>query len=192
MYPLIRLAKTIIGSLLAPRLDPKGVSSISLRVWPNDLDINFHMTNGRYLTMMDLGRFDLSIRAGLVGIALKEKWAPVLGASAIRYRRSLKPFARYNLETQIVGWDEKWFYMEQRFVHKGDVYAVALAKGLFKRGRGTVPTREISDFLGVDFDDMPRPAYIAHWIDMEDGMRQNLKENTETTEQYEQERQWAR
>ena len=30
-----------------------------MRVWPNDLDTNAHMNNGRYLTLMDLGRFDL-------------------------------------------------------------------------------------------------------------------------------------
>lgn len=192
MYPLLRLAKTIIGALMAPRLEPDGVSRITFRVWPNDLDVNLHMTNGRYLTMMDMGRFDLSIRGGLAGIAMRQKWAPVLGSSAVRYRRSLMPFAKYHLESRIVGWDEKWFFMEQRFVCKGDVYAIALTKGLFKRGKSTVPTREIADILGMDYDSLPRPAYVQHWLDMEDGMRQNLKNSNENTEAYEQERQWAR
>lgn len=191
MYPLIRLAKTVIGGLLASRLAPDGISRVSFRVWPNDLDVNLHMTNGRYLTMMDLGRFDLSIRGGLAGIAIRQKWAPVLGASAVRYRRSLMPFTKYHLESRIVGWDEKWFFMEQRFVHKGDVYAIALTKGLFKRGKSTVPTREVAEVLGVEYDTLPRPAYVQHWLDMEEGMRQDLKKTTDAKQDYEQERQWA-
>ena len=44
-----------------------------MRVWPNDLDTNAHMNNGRYLTLMDLGRFDLMTQCGLVGTVLKKK-----------------------------------------------------------------------------------------------------------------------
>jgi hypothetical protein len=30
---------------------PFGVSRLSFRVWPHDLDTNLHMNNGRYLTI---------------------------------------------------------------------------------------------------------------------------------------------
>lgn len=34
---------------------PEGVSIVTFRVWPHDLDLSVHMNNGRYLTLMDLG-----------------------------------------------------------------------------------------------------------------------------------------
>jgi acyl-CoA thioesterase FadM len=41
------------------------------RVLPNDIDINGHMNNGRYLTMLDLRIVEYFIRVGLAsGAAL--------------------------------------------------------------------------------------------------------------------------
>ena len=40
-------------------------SSLAFRVSPGDIDVNRHMNNGRYLTIMDLGRIDVLIRTGL-------------------------------------------------------------------------------------------------------------------------------
>ena len=45
------------------------------------------MNNGRYLTLMDLGRADLVIRSGLWRAVLRHGWAPVVSAVKIRFRR---------------------------------------------------------------------------------------------------------
>jgi hypothetical protein len=45
------------------RGDIHGVGRLSLRVWPIDLDVLGHMNNGVYLSIMDLGRMDLLVRA---------------------------------------------------------------------------------------------------------------------------------
>ncbi len=57
------------------------------------------MTNGRYWNIFDLGRLDLILRMGLGRVALREKWAPIVGAGTIQFRRELKPFQRFTLET---------------------------------------------------------------------------------------------
>jgi len=36
------------------------------------------MNNGRYLTICDLSRVDLFIRAGLVAALRKHRWAPII------------------------------------------------------------------------------------------------------------------
>ena len=41
------------------------VSRSRFRVWPTDLDILNHMNNGKYLSVMDIGRFDLMQRNGV-------------------------------------------------------------------------------------------------------------------------------
>ncbi len=87
------LASTVVGQLRAGRRlrphDPLATSVLQLRVWPNDLDVNLHMNNGRYLTVMDLGRMDLLVRAGLWGPLLCHRWTALLGGATIRYKRPL-------------------------------------------------------------------------------------------------------
>ena len=56
MNLIFRLLRILVWGLVGPRLDPLGRSIVSFRVWPNDLDINIHMNNGRYLTIMDIVR----------------------------------------------------------------------------------------------------------------------------------------
>lgn len=61
----LRLLIVIIGTAFRPRLAPDSISRIRGCVLPNDLDLNFHMNNGRYLTVLDLGRIDFLLRIGL-------------------------------------------------------------------------------------------------------------------------------
>ncbi len=42
---------------------------IQLIVLPNDLDINGHMNNGRYMTIVDLALIEYMTRAGLTRLA---------------------------------------------------------------------------------------------------------------------------
>ena len=97
---------------------------LDLRVWPNDIDFNLHLNNARYLSVMDYGRVHLLARAGLLQLILKERWSPVVGAVWMTYRRSLPLGAEYKLETRLVCWDERWFYMEQTFTGAQGLVAV--------------------------------------------------------------------
>lgn len=45
---------------------------LQLRVWPNDLDINGHMNNGRYMTIIDLALIEYFTRAGFLKLALRK------------------------------------------------------------------------------------------------------------------------
>ncbi|HEV2566447.1 MAG TPA: hypothetical protein VGU19_15340 [Microvirga sp.] len=62
----LRVLHLIVTSVFRARLDPvRDVSRLTFRVWPHDLDTSLHMNNGRYWTLMDLGRTDMMIRSGL-------------------------------------------------------------------------------------------------------------------------------
>jgi acyl-CoA thioesterase FadM len=137
-----------------------------------------HMNNGRYLTIMDLGRLDLVIRTGLMNLMVKRSCVPVLAAATIRYRLPLAPFQAYTLETQVMCWDNKWVYMEQRFVIRkgakaGAVAAVALLKGNFwdRRKSETVPTGTLLTLLGIGELSPPMPDHIARWLESEDALK---------------------
>lgn len=166
------------------RMNPMDTAVIHSRVWPFDLDANMHMNNGRYLSIMDLGRLDFMVRVGMIKTVLREKWMPVLSAATIRYRLPLMPFQKFSMQTKVIWWDEKWFFMEQRFIitngkKAGAVAAIAFIKGSFyckKQGR-TVPTEELVHHMGLTTDDRPvRPDYIASWQKAEDDMRDLTKE----------------
>ncbi|MBN9173553.1 MAG: 4-hydroxybenzoyl-CoA thioesterase, partial [Microbacterium sp.] len=44
------------------RLSATDVGRIRLTTLPTDIDILMHMNNGRYLSLFDLGRWDLLVR----------------------------------------------------------------------------------------------------------------------------------
>ena len=160
-------------------------TSLRFCVWPNDLDLNGHMNNGRYLSIMDIGRMDYVLRLGLAGYVIRNKYIPVLSSSAMRYRLPLLPFQKYDLSTRIICWDDKWVFMEHRFIIVGGkkdsaVAAVGLVKGSFfsKETRGTIPTGDIMNAIGQTLQSPPVPEHIIKWQQSEDSLRDDMKQNS--------------
>ncbi len=165
----VRLIKVIVAALFGRRLGSLAESAITLRVWPNDLDGNLHLNNGRYLTLMDLGRFDLMVRNGMLRTLFRRGWMPVLASATIRFRRSLSPFQRFRLRTRVLGWDARSVIMEQVFeTLEGEIAARALVRGAFRRKGGTVPTREIAEAAGWPAESPDLPQRVTAWLAAED------------------------
>jgi len=159
-----RLLRLMLALLFKPRkLSLLDTSVLTGRVWPTDLDNNLHMNNGRYLTLMDLGRFDLVARAGFMPSILKNHWFPVLGAARISYFRPLRPFRTYILKTQLVAWDEKWLYLRQEFESEGKLCARAYVQGLFLGSKGKASTKDLFAVVGFTEDPPPFPEDLAEW-----------------------------
>ena len=108
------------------------MTSIRLRVWPNDLDINRHVNNGRYLTLADLARMDWFLRTGVFAAARQHQAFPVIGDAIAKFRRDLKAFEAFEIHTRLLGWDRKWGFIEHRFVRHGRVVGVVAIRGVFK------------------------------------------------------------
>ncbi len=180
MHLYLRVLWVFISSFFKPKIESiLETSVLKFKVLPNDLDFNMHMNNGRYLTIMDLGRFDLVLRAGLIKVMFKQKSVPILGSATIRYRLPLMPFQSYELRTRIVSWDDKWAYLEQRFViasgpKKDAVAAIALVKGSFfdQKHKKTVPTSEVLKLANRHMDAPAMPEHIIEWQRSEDFLRE--------------------
>lgn len=124
-----RLFKVIILNLFAQKqADIYAICKDQFRCWPLDMDINLHMNNGRYLTIMDLGRFSIMMKLGLFWMSVRRGWLPVVASVSIDFKKSLGPFQKYNLETRLKSMDDKWFYFEQVFKVKDVVYAIGTVK----------------------------------------------------------------
>ena len=168
MVLLLRFLLIYVTSSWRKRITPLDAATLPMRVWPNDVDLNRHLNNGRYLSLMDLGRMDLLGRMRLLKPIFKRRWLPVLGAANIRFRRSLEPFEKFNLRTRVVYWDEKWFYMEQVFEKRdGSVAATAHVRGLFRGPEGNIAPSAIVGLLGQPLESPPMPDAMAAWRDPE-------------------------
>lgn len=163
MFPFLRMAKVVGAATARAPLAPLDESVVSFRVWPGDLDNNGHMNNGRFLTMMDLGRWDIVTRTGLLKVLVKRRMYPVVSAATIRYRRSLDAFQRYELRTRILGWDDKGFYVEHRFEREGETHALAVIKGVFLGPAGKVAPADIVELMQPGTPSPPLPAWVATW-----------------------------
>ena len=138
--------------------------AITSRVLPNDLDLNGHMNNGRYLTIMDLGRIGLMVRLGLLTQVLRRRWRPVIGSATIYFKRPLGPFERYELITRVIGWDDKWFFLDQRFRSQGKLAAYGIVKAAFRTSMETIPPAVVLASIHVTTSSPPTPKAIETWL----------------------------
>lgn len=157
---------------------PFGVSRLALRAWPLDLDTNLHLNNGRYLTMADLGRADLLLRSGLWQAVLREGLLPMLSGTAIRYRREIRPFQPFTLESRILCWRGAALVMEHRFIIAGRdgapvVAAIALVRGglYVRKERRFLPVERLLAMAGYDGPAPEIDAEIEAFLAVEDGLK---------------------
>lgn len=158
-----RLLKVLILTFFRPRLTLTDVSMLRFRVWPNDLDINVHMNNARYLALMDLGRLDLIARGGMWRAVLQQRWQAVIGGALVRYRRPLKPFQRFTLMSRLLCWDDRWLYIEHRIESAHGPACLTLVRGAFLRGGAIVPPAEVARAAGYDGPTPSVPDWVAQW-----------------------------
>ena len=150
MKHYFRLCFLFLCRYWRPRIDFLDKSILSLRVWPTDIDLLIHMNNGVYLSLMDLGRMDLTLRSGFYEVLTRNKIYPVLASEAIRFRKSLKPFQSFEIQTELLSWDEKYFFLKQQFVSHDELYASAIVKARFlRKSGGKVDPDEIFRLLKI-------------------------------------------
>jgi len=126
-----RMALTLARGCAGPRIGPLDEARLALRVWPTDLDPYLHLNNGRYLTLMDIGRLDLVARSGMLAEWLRRR------------------FERFEIATRIASWEGKWFEVAQRFERAGVVHAEASVRGQVRSRAGAVPFADVLAALGV-------------------------------------------
>jgi acyl-CoA thioesterase FadM len=160
------LLRTLLMLFRSARRQPVTVwdsSSLPLRVLPTDIDIAMHVNNGMYLSLMDLGRFDLMVRSGVWKRMRRRGWGPVVSAETIAFRKSLQLWQHYTIETRIIGLDAKAIYFEQRMVADGEIYARAYIATRLVTRAGPVSQEEILREFGQPPAELVLPEWIHAW-----------------------------
>ena len=138
MFPWLRLTRVGLGLIGESKVDLLATTRVCLRVWPNDLDFNVHVNNGRYLALADIGRIHWFVRTGVLGVARQHKAFPVVGDAIAKFRQDLKAFQTFEIRTRLIGWDRKWGFIEHRFVRSDRVIGVVAIRGVFKGPGGPI------------------------------------------------------
>lgn len=161
----VRIPALAIRQHVRP-LPPMGVLDVDrqrMRVWPNDIDLNLHLNNARYLSIMDYGRTHLLARMRLLEHIVRSRWTPLVGAVWMTYRRPLPVFAPFTLESRLVCWDERWFYIEQTFTGREGLVAVGWVKGLLRNSGGNLAPQRVLEKVAPGLLSPPMPEAIATW-----------------------------
>lgn len=169
LFRMLRLLATFW--LRAKLTSPKDLSVIRYRVLPTDIDMNIHMTNGRYLSIADLGRMDLALRSGIAKHVAKNGWAPIVTYNAVLFRRELRIWQRFDLESRLIYWDDEIQIFEHAYrmvggAFDGQIASVVLSAAAFydRKEKAFVPAERLFDLLGITPDSPPMTARIERFI----------------------------
>jgi len=114
--------------------DPLALTSYKFRVMPWDMDLNMHLTNTRYPSFIDVGRVQWFAEIGLLPLIFGDGWRTVVASQTVTFVREIKPFAKVNVESQVLYWDRKYMYSEHRFLVDGKLHCKALGRIALVRG----------------------------------------------------------
>jgi acyl-CoA thioesterase FadM len=176
-YSFIRIPLLVAWQALRPLkpIETFEPDVLEFRVWPGDIDFNLHLNNARHLTVMDYSRVHLLARGGVIREIIKRRWEPVVGEVWITYRRSLPLWAKYRLSTRIVGWDNRWFYMEQVFTGSEGVVAVSWVKAALRDKKGAVKPQQLMDAVRSGVVSPPLPPEIETLNELTRGKLKNAR-----------------
>ncbi len=167
MYPFVR---AITGMLSARRQSTVGLLETTVthhRVWPWDGDIFMELNHGRTLTLFELGRWPQVVRMGLTRAVRSEKIAFAVAGVSVRYRRRLPIFAKFRMVTRILGWDERFIYIDQT-MWQGDRCAnQMLLRAALKTPQGTLSPAEFLERIGEAQPSPTLPDWVQNWINAE-------------------------
>lgn len=164
MYPYVRMAKELWKFRNAPRLGILEPHISSHRIWPWDLDPWRELNNGRTLTLFDLGRIPMSVRMGFDRVAKAKGWGITVAGNSTRYRRRVTLLQKVTQISRVVGWDDRFTYLEQSFWRGDDCTSHMLLRSAFTSKSGIVPPAEVLAALGQPVQSPALPDWISHWI----------------------------
>jgi acyl-CoA thioesterase FadM len=168
MYPYCRITKLILSSKRKSKCSYSDEGILKMRVMPGDIDVFGELNNGRFLTLMDFGRFDLAIRTGLLKFVRKQNWGLTVAGSTARFRYRLRLFQKFELHSKVIGHDDKWIYFHQKMIRKGRIHASALVRTGVTSKSGIVKVEEVKKRMEQDIQIPPLPGWAKAWIEADE------------------------
>lgn len=170
MYPYLRMVKELWKFSRSPKIGLFQTHVSHHRIWPVDLDPWRELNNGRTLTLFDLGRIPLAQRMGLVQVLRQKRWGMTVAGNSTRYRKRLTLFQRVEMRSRLIGWDQRFLYIEQALWVGEECCSHMLLRGALirlkpKAGESKiVPSSEFAAVIGHHGADPVLPDWVQAWI----------------------------
>ncbi len=153
-------------------------SRLAFRCLPTDIDSNMHLNNARYMMLADVGRIDIFIRAGLLGLARQRGWAPMMGGLQTVYVREIRLWKKFEVVSTIETWEDTQVIGRHRFVlEDGQTAALVLTTaGVYNaRERRFLEIDEVVAALGSQIRPRPPSEEEAIFMASHAGLRKLAK-----------------
>jgi acyl-CoA thioesterase FadM len=162
MYPILRLIRVVIHGKLQKKisLNSREYDSISLMVLPQDIDPFMELNNGRYVTLLDLGRFGYGSKVNMGSFLKNNNWSLTIVGTYNEYRYRLRLFQKFKLKTKIIGYDENWFYFFQKIEKNNKTHMASVVKFAFTSKNGIVKPPVVVPEMGEQYS----PGLLPEWI----------------------------
>ena len=163
MYPYLRLARVLFRSKFKSKLNfySRDSDCIPMMVLPQDIDPFMELNNGRYVTLLDLGRYGYGSRVNINSFLKKQKWSLTITGTYNEYRYRLRLFQRFKLKTKIIGYDENWFYFFQKIERNEKTHMASVVKYAFTSKNGIVKPKEVVEAMGEPYDPTQLPSWVT-------------------------------
>ncbi|MFT5807759.1 MAG: acyl-CoA thioesterase FadM [Moritella dasanensis] len=148
------------------------------RVWLHDLGWRDHLPNYRVFSFMELGRFGIWHSARL---ALSGRYSlRMIAAQDFIYLKPIRPFQAFTMTTEILSWDEKYFYYQHQFFCGDKLVAIGLVKEInLKSGKAVAPSSllladsELNGSVVHNTDDKSLHPVVEKWLAMQQAIKEN-------------------
>lgn len=170
----IRLFILAILHFFKKRLSLADENTLSLRVLPNDVDF-YTISSDRFLPLMDLGRVNIPLRAGMLWTFMKRRWYPIARVVTVRYRYPVKMFQKYQLHSRAIYWDDEWIWTEHHFERNNRTLAIGITKVTIIGPNGIVPVSEFIAAAGESITSPPMPKLVSDLQNIEEQIKELQK-----------------
>jgi len=177
----LRLLLVLLRNITSRQRPHTHACESRFRVLPHDLDAFGHMNNGRYLQIMDVARAEWMLQTGVAGAIRRNHWGPILGGGFIRFRHSMKLWQSYSVLTRLLGWDNRWFYLEHCFLDRKQRYvAVGITRAALRKQGMWVAATEVAHIVAPGATSPSIPQHVMDWLALEQEMYHHGKAHWES------------
>ncbi|CEG81266.1 hypothetical protein RMATCC62417_15489 [Rhizopus microsporus] len=162
------LLRTLIKRAKANNLQPDDLFTVvsqSHRCYLDDIDYNQHMNNSTYNKLLDFSRIHIlyTVMPKVMMEPNHHIFAHNAGVLTL-FKKEIPPFSKFNIESRIYTWNDKWVFLQHRFVFDdGSVACYALSKIVFKKLSGkTVLPKQVFELCGHDLESSEIEERRAH------------------------------
>lgn len=181
MYVWLRLARMMATAKSRGPYRLGDQSRLTFRCLPTDVDSNLHLNNARYMMLADVGRIDIFARAGLIALARKNKWAPMMGGLQAVYVREIRMWKKFEVVSTVETWEDTQVIGRHRFVlEDGRTAALVMTTaGVYDfRNRAFLKIDELFAALGSNAKPRPPSEEERIFMTSHSGLRELAKAET--------------